>query len=78
MSTFGGFRGHLYFIIYFISTSDLVPDGWIESEIFGCMCHFRTFQFELDNLGTKKFEIGPVDKKLQPYPEVVYKIFYKI
>ena len=58
--------------------SRLVPDAWLESEISGCMCHFRTFQLELDNVGNKKFKIGSVVKKLQPYSEVFYKIFYKI
>ena len=45
--------------------SHLVPDGWVEIKISDCRCHFRTFQLELDNLGTKNFEIGSVVKKLQ-------------
>ena len=45
----------------------LVPEGWVEHKISGYRCHFRAFQFELDNLGTKNFEIGSVIKKLQPF-----------
>ena len=45
----------------------LLPDGWVELKISGCRCYFRTFQLELDNLGTKNFEIGSVAEKLQPF-----------
>ena len=64
------------FGIFQKSASGLVPDGWVELRNFSNRYHFRTFQLELDNVGTKKFKIGSVVKKLQPYSEVVYKIFY--
>ena len=47
--------------------SRLLPDGWVELKISGCRYHFRTFQLELDTLGTKNFEIGTVVKKLQMF-----------
>ena len=47
--------------------SRLLPNGWIQLKISGCRCHFRAFQLELDNLGTKNFEIGSVVEKLQPF-----------
>ena len=53
------------FEIFLKFTSRLLPDGWVELKISGCRCHFRAFQLELDNLGTKQFEIGSVVKKLQ-------------
>ena len=34
-------------------------------KISGCRGHFHTFQIELDNLGTKNYQFGPVIKKLQ-------------
>ena len=42
--------------------SGLVPDRWVERKSSGYRCHFRAFQLELDNLGTKDFEIGSVSK----------------
>ena len=45
--------------------SGLLPNGWIELKISGCRGHFRAFQIELDNLGTKNFQFGSVIKKLQ-------------
>ena len=53
--------------IFLKLTSRLIPGGWVERKISGCRYHFRTFQLELDNLGTKNFEIGSVVKKLQPF-----------
>ena len=50
----------------FSLASGLVPDRWVERKSSGYRCHFRAFQLELDNLGTKNFEIGSVVKKLQP------------
>ena len=47
--------------------SGLVPDRWVERKSSSYRCHFRSFQLELDNLGTKNFEIGSVVKKLQPF-----------
>ena len=60
-------RNHIraIFEIFLKFASRLVPDGWVELKISGCRCHFRTFQLELDILGTKNFEIGSVVKKLQ-------------
>ena len=51
----------------FSLASGLVPDRWVERKSSGYRCHFRAFQLELDNLGTKNFEIGSVVKKLQPF-----------
>ena len=47
--------------------SRLLSDGWVGLNTSCCRCHFRAFQLELDNLGTKNFEIGSVVKKLQPF-----------
>ena len=44
--------------------SRLLPDGWVGLKSSGCRCHFRAFQLELDIVGTKNFEIGPVVKKV--------------
>ena len=38
-------------------TSRLLHDWRIELKISGYTSHFRAFQLELDNLGTKNFEI---------------------
>ena len=46
--------------------SRLLPDGWVGLNISGCRYHFRTFQLELDILGTQNFGIGSVVTKLQP------------
>ena len=53
--------------IFLKFASRLLPDGWVELKISGCRYHFRTFQLELDTLGTKNFEIGTVVKKLQMF-----------
>ena len=47
--------------------SHLLPDEGVKRKISCCQYHFWTFQLELDNLGTKNFEIGSVVKKLQPF-----------
>ena len=54
-------------MIFLKSASRLLPDGWVELKISGCRYHFRTFQLELDTLGTKNFEIATVVKKLQMF-----------
>ena len=56
-----------YLLVFQKTTKRLVCDGWIELKKSGCRCHFRTFQLELDNLGTKNFENGSVVEKLQPF-----------
>ena len=53
----------------FSLASGLVPERWVERKSSGYQCHFRAFQLELDNLGTKNFEIGSVVKKLQQVEE---------
>ena len=44
--------------------SHLLPGEGVERKISGYRCHFFTFQLELDNLGTKNFEISSVVKKI--------------
>ena len=51
----------------YFTYSRLLPGVGVERKISGCRCHFRTFQLELDNLGTKNFGIGSVVEKLQPF-----------
>ena len=45
----------------------LAPVHLSEIDAHNCRCQFRAFQRELQILGTKKFEIGSVVEKLQPF-----------
>ena len=45
----------------------LAPVHLSEIDAHNCRCQFRAFQRELQILGTKKFEIGPVVEKLHRF-----------